>query len=157
MNLTPQSLQVGYRFGQSIFSELAPVTYLLDTSAISALMRAESPMASWLSSVGPDDRVIICVIVRGEILFGIERLAPGRRRTELEGRAGKLFAILPCEAIPAAAADRYATLKASQQRRGLPLDENDLWIAAMALALNATLVSSDSDFQSIEGLPVVRP
>ena len=107
MNLTPQSPQVGYRLGQSIFSELAPVTYLLDTSAISSLMRAESPMALWLSSVGPDDRVIFCTIVLGEILFGIERLAPGRRRTELEGRAGKLFAILPCEAIPAAA-DCYA-------------------------------------------------
>ncbi len=131
--MTPQSRQVGFRFARSIFSELPPVTFLLDTSAISALMRAESPMALWLASVGPDDQVIICAIVRGEILFGIERLAPGRRRTELEGRAGKLFAILPCEAIPVAAGDRYAMLKASQQRRGLSLDENDLWIAATAL------------------------
>ena len=131
--------------------------YLLDTNAISAVMRADSRMATWLSSIGVDDRVVICTITRGEILFGLERLAPGRRRTELEGKAGKLFAILPCEPIPAAAGDRYANVKVSQQRRGLPLDENDLWIAATALVLDATLVSRDSDFQAIEGLALVEP
>jgi predicted nucleic acid-binding protein len=133
------------------------VIYLLDTSAISALMRADARMASWLSSIGVDDRVVICTIARGEILFGLERLASGRRRTELEEKAAKLFAVLPFEPIPAAAADRYATVKASQQRRGLPLDENDLWVAATALAIGATLVSRDSDFHSIEGLAVVEP
>ena len=71
--------------------------YLLDTNAISALMRADLRMASWLSSIGPDDRVVICTITRGEILFGLERLAPGRRRSELEGKALRLFAALPCE------------------------------------------------------------
>ena len=131
--------------------------YLLDTNAISALMRADLRMASWLSSIGPDDRVVICTITRGEILFGLERLAPGRRRSELEGKALSLFAVLPCEPIPSAAGDRYANVKASQQRRGLPLDENDLWIAATTLAIDATLVSRDSDFQAVEGLAVVKP
>ena len=120
-------------------------------------MRADTRMASWLSSIGADDRVAICAIARGEILFGLERLAPGRRRTELEGKAGKLFAVLPCEPIPPAAGDRYANVKVSQQRRGLPLDENDLWIAATALVMNATLVSRDCDFQAIEGLSLVEP
>jgi predicted nucleic acid-binding protein len=133
------------------------VIYLLDTSAISALMRADSRMASWLSSIGADDRVVMCTISRGEILFGLERLAPGRRRTDLEGKAWRLFAILPCEPIPAAVGDRYAAVKATQQRRGLPLDENDLWIAATALSLEATVVSRDSDFQEIEGLALVEP
>lgn len=129
--------------------------YLLDTNAVSALMRGDARMASWLSSIGADDRVLICTITRGEILFGLERLAQGRRRTELEGKAWKLFAVLPCEPIPAAAGDRYANIKISQQRRGRPLDENDLWTAATALVVEATLVSRDSDFQGIEGLAVV--
>lgn len=131
--------------------------YLLDTNAISALMRADTALASWLSSLGADERVVTCAIVRGEILFGIERLAPGRRRTELEGKAARVFAALPCEPVPSAAGDLYATVKSTQQRRGLPLDENDLWIASTALALDATLVSYDSDFQSIETLAVIRP
>jgi predicted nucleic acid-binding protein len=38
--------------------------------------------------------------------------------------------------------------------RGLVLDENDLWIAATAFALDAVLLTRDSDFQQIEGLSV---
>jgi predicted nucleic acid-binding protein len=116
----------GFPFGRATFFDGSIVTHLLDTNKISALMRADARMASWLSSMGVDDRVAICTITRGEILFGLERLAPGRRRTALEGKAGKLFAVLPCEPIPPAAGDRYARVKISQQRRGLPLDENDL-------------------------------
>jgi predicted nucleic acid-binding protein len=85
-------------------------------------------MASWLSSIGVDDRVVICTITRGEVLFGLERLPQGRRRTE--AKALPLFGVLPCEPIPSSAGDRYASVKISQQRRGLPLDENNLWIAA---------------------------
>jgi predicted nucleic acid-binding protein len=133
------------------------VVYLLDTNAISALMPADLRMASWLSSIGVDDRVAICTITRGEIPFGLERLALGRRRTELEGKAVSLFAVLPCEPIPSTAGDQYANVKISQQRRGLPLDENDLWIAATTLAIGATLVSRDSDFRAVEGLAVVEP
>ena len=120
-------------------------------------MRSESRMDAWLSSVGPEDNVTVCVITRGEVLFGIERLAAGHRRTELEGKAARLFTVIPCQSIPVAAGDRYAILKREQQRRGLPLDENDLWIAATALALGTSLVSYDSDFQPIETLAVVRP
>jgi predicted nucleic acid-binding protein len=114
-------------------------------------------MAEWLSSVGPDDNICTCAITRGEVLFGIERLDAGRRRTELEDKANRLLSVIPCEAIPAAAGDRYARVKREQQRRGLPLDENDLWIAATALALGTTLVTGDSDFQSIQELSLVRP
>lgn len=84
--------------------------YLLDTSVISAVMRADAGMAAWLSSIGADDRVVICTIARGEILFGLERLAQGRRRTELEEKARKLFAVLPSEPIPPAAGDAYAKI-----------------------------------------------
>ena len=61
--------------------------YLLDTNAIGASMREDLRMASWLSPIGADDRVVVCTISRGEILFGLERLAPGRRRTDIEPHA----------------------------------------------------------------------
>jgi predicted nucleic acid-binding protein len=147
----------GFRSGPSISSEPGIVIYLLDTSAISALMREDTGMAFWLSTAGSEDRVVTCTIARGEILFGIERLASGRRRTDLEAKATRVLAALPCEPVPSAAGDLYAIVKKAQQRRGLPLDENDFWIAATALALSATLVTNDSDFQSVETLAVVQP
>jgi predicted nucleic acid-binding protein len=131
--------------------------YLLDTNAISALMREDARMASWLSSVRTDDRVVMCTIARDEILFGLGRLAQGRQRAEFEAKAQKLFAALPCEAIPPSAGDLYASVKLAQQRRELSLDENDLWVAATPLAISATLVSRDGDFQGIEVLAVLAP
>ena len=133
------------------------MTYLLDTSAISAIMRGDGKMASWLSSVGTDDRVVVCPVTRGEILFGLERLAAGKRRSDLEVKARILFAALACEPIPPGAGDHYAYVKVARQRRGLPLDENDLWIAATALAIGATLVTCDTDFREIQDLAIVVP
>jgi predicted nucleic acid-binding protein len=133
------------------------VTYLLDTNAISDLMRAAPRIENWMAGLDQADRVVTCTIVRGEILFGIARLPAGRRRAELEETGHQFLAALRCEPIPVEAADRYATLKLTRQQGGLTLDENDLWVAATALALGATLVSHDSDFAGIEGLSVVAP
>jgi predicted nucleic acid-binding protein len=74
---------------------------------------------------------------------------------KLEGEGRECFAALPREPIPERAGDSYAALKLVRQKRGLTIDENDLWVAATALALGATLVSRDHDFEGIDGLSVV--
>ena len=117
-------------------------------------MREHPKVDAHLASASSAERVIICSVVRGEIRYGIERLPQGRRRQELEAKATKLFAILPCEPVPEAAGDHYAMVKLARQRKGLALDENDLWIAATALTLGAVLISRDSDFQQIDELTV---
>jgi hypothetical protein len=71
-------------------------------------MREDPRLSSWLANLGPDDRIITCTIARGEVQFGLERLAEGQRRAILESKAEKVFASLPCEPVPAAAGDRYA-------------------------------------------------
>jgi len=108
-----------------------------------------------LANAATSDRVITCPIVRGEILFGIERLPQGSRRTLLADKARRLFAAVSCEGVPEAAGDHYARLKVDCQRKGLVLDENDLWIAATTMSLAAALVSSDTDFGRVDGLDVV--
>ena len=118
-------------------------------------MREHPGLDVHLATISPtDDRIFSCSIVRGENLYGIERLPEGKRREELEVKAAKIFKILPCEPIPEEAGDHYAKIKITRQRKGLILDENDLWIAATALALDATLISRDSDFHYIDGLKV---
>ena len=131
------------------------MTYLLDTNAISDLMRAVPRIENWMAGLDHGDRVVTCTIVRGEILFGIARLPPGRRRTELEETGRQFLAIVRCEPVPERAADFYAAVKLARRQRGLALDENDLWVAATALVLGATLVSRDGDFGGIDGLAVV--
>jgi tRNA(fMet)-specific endonuclease VapC len=128
--------------------------FLLDTNAFSDVMRERSQLDARLGALAPTDRVIICSVVRGEILYGIERLPSGKRRQDLATKATKLFAVLACEPVPEAAADYYAAMKVARQQKGLALDENDLWIAAPARALGSVLISRDGDFQQIEGLTV---
>ena len=131
------------------------VTYLLDTNAISDLMRAAPQIEKWMAGLDRSDRVVTCAIVRGEILFGVARLPQGRRRMELEEAGRQFLAVFRCEPVPEQAGDFYAAVKLTRQQRGLALDENDLWVAATALALRATLVSRDTDFKCIDGLPVI--
>jgi len=138
-------------------TEDAKLTYLLDTNAISLLMREDAGMAQWLACVEPGDRLLICTIVRGEVLFGLGKMVHGQRRRDLEAKAERLFDAIPCEAIPPAAADHYSAVKLDRQSRGLSLDENDLWVAATALAIGATLVSRDKDFEGIPALTVLTP
>lgn len=130
------------------------MSFLLDTTAFSDLMREHPKMDARLASISPTERICTCSIVRGEILYGIQRLPEGKRRGALEAKAVELFGIIPCEAVPAAAGDHYARVKVDRERRGLALDENDLWIAATSLAAGGVLVSRDSDFKSISGLQV---
>lgn len=126
--------------------------YLLDTSTCSLLMAHDPHVTSHFGLLSDvNDYVFTCTIVRGEILFGIERLPTGRRRRSLENQIVNLFAELPCLAVPEETADYYAQMKKQAEQQGTPLSDNDLWIAATAMTLNAILVTSDLDFQRIAG------
>lgn len=128
--------------------------YLLDTNAFSDWMREHPKLDTHLAGLPSSDRIVVCTIVRGEVLHGLARLADGKRKRDLQAKADELFATISCEAIPEPAADRYAEIKLARERAGLSLDENDLWIAATALALGAVLVTRDTDFRKISGLTV---
>lgn len=114
--------------------------HLLETTTCSFLMAHVPHVTDHLNSLSDlNDYVFTCTIVRGEILFGIQKLPIGRRRQVLENQAINLFEGLPCLAVPKEAADDYARLKSHAEQQGTPLSDNDLWIAATAIALNAIL------------------
>src|SRR5262245_16642274 len=99
-------------------------------------------------------QVVTCAIVRGEIRYGLERLPAGKRRTNLETKASNVFAVLPIEPVPPAAADVYGTIRRSLELVGHNPSDNDLWIAATALSLGAVVVSNDQVFNHVPGLTV---
>ena len=139
----------------SSISPGAIATYFLDTNAVSDLMGSASLLDLWLATLPETASVITCPIVRGEILYGLERIPEGKRRAKLKQDAMRLLDRFPCEPIPPNAAERYAATKWSREKQGLSMVENDLWIAATALALGATLVTRETDFDGIEGLTVL--
>jgi tRNA(fMet)-specific endonuclease VapC len=84
----------------------------------------------------------------------LESTPRGRKQRQLEATALKRFNQLPCEPVPESAGDHYGRVDREAERRGLRLNENDLWMAATALALDAIWVRRDSDFQPVPGLLV---
>ena len=59
--------------------------WLIDTSLVSEWVkpRPDTAVVSWLDEAD-EDRIFLSVVSLAEIRFGIERLAPGRRRTRLD-------------------------------------------------------------------------
>ena len=127
-------------------------TYLLDTTVFSLLVKEHPGVRGHLATLELTHRIVICTVVRGEVLYGLELMARGKKRQDLERKIMDLFASLPCEPIPEDAGNHYARIKRETERRGTRLDENDLWIAATSVSLGAILVTTDSDFQRVSGL-----
>ena len=126
--------------------------FLFDTNAVSDFMDRNPMVDQHLAAVAPGDRVVTSVIVRGEILYGLERLPRGTRRDALSSKAIAALSGMPCEGVPPAAADHYGRLKAAAERRGIAFDENDLWIAATALTIGAIVITRDADFYRPPGI-----
>lgn len=59
-------------------------------------------------------------------------------------------------ACDAETAQHYGRIKQGLRRRGRPIPENDLWIAATALQHQLVLVTRDDHFYLIEGLATER-
>ena len=49
-------------------------------------------------------------------------------------------------------AQMYGKVKSELKAKGRPIPENDIWIAATALAAKLSLVTADSDFEHVDGL-----
>ena len=125
---------------------------LLETNAVSDLMRDQAQIKARATAFA--GQIITCSIVRGEIRFGIDRMAAGKKKNDLEKRALVVFTSIRCEPITPQIADIYGPIRASLEAKGLPLDDNDLWIAASALSLGAILVTRDQVFGQVPGLMV---
>ncbi len=52
--------------------------------------------------------------------------------------------------------DTYAKIDAHFQRRGHVMGKNDLWIAATAIFFDATLLTTDTDFDQLDPLFLTR-
>lgn len=128
--------------------------YLLDTNTLSRLIGRDPKITARFAGIGAGNEAVTCTIVRGEMLWGIERLPRGRRREELSRVFVDLIKDVKSIPVPDAAAEYYAVVKQARKVAGRPILENDLWIAATSLAIGAVLVSHDNDVHGIAGLTV---
>ena len=128
--------------------------FLFDTDTLSqVLKRAPSPtLLARLATVPPDEQFTTAITV-GEMVYGAHR-SPRREQLlrQLEERLWPNLRILP---FARAAAETYGRVRAELERRGTPLSEPDLRIAAIALTHDCTVVTSNlRHFVRVPGLRV---
>ena len=116
--------------------------YLLDTNTVSHLIKRHPQVTQRLLAV-PMHQVCLSAITAGELAFGL-----AKRRETVALKAAVDEFLRRVEVLPwdEAVAQTYATLRAQLQSKGTPLAALDMQIAAHALHLKATLVSSDRAF-----------
>jgi len=130
------------------------VRYVLDTNAMSALMRGDLRVAARLNAVG---RAVVGVPhpVLAEIAYGIERLPRSKRREGLQERFDLVRTELARVPWTDEVSERFGTVKAELERRGRRIEDFDAAIAAHALTEEAVLVTANrDDMARVPGLKV---
>jgi len=126
--------------------------YLLDTD-ICIFIRQKRPaqVLYHFQRVRPGEAAL-SVITYGELLYGAARNAQGEKALE---RLRALISVIPPLPLPESAAEIYGAIRAELERRGEMIGNNDLWIAAHALASGLILVTNnEKEFRRVRGLKV---
>ena len=118
------------------------MTYVLGTNAVSALMKGSAAIVERLAATEPT-RVVVPQPVLAEIAFGIERLPRSKRRTALQERFDLICAEIRRAEWTDLVSQMFGRVKAELERQGERIEDFDAAIAAHALALDATLVTSN--------------
>lgn len=128
--------------------------YLIDTNILSDMMRDPEGRTAQrfrqIMQVAENARLCTSVIVQCELLFGIRRRTNPRWAVHYK-RVVESVDVLPLESN---VVSHYASLRTILKSAGTPMSANDMFIAAHALALDATLVSADAAFARVPGLKV---
>ncbi|HXW25526.1 MAG TPA: PIN domain-containing protein [Xanthobacteraceae bacterium] len=134
---------------------------ILDTNIVSALMQSErnAELERWLNRQ-PPDIFWLTAVSYFELRVGIERLAIGRHRQRLEEALERVLEIhIQNEILPVdeRAAGAAASIAATRERIGRPVDFRDTLIAGIVTANRADLATRNvRHFQDLD-VSVVNP
>lgn len=95
--------------------------------------------------------VYVPSIVFGELYYGAKKSA----RSDLNlARIDEFASSVEMIDVDFRDARLYGEIKDQLRKNGRPIPENDIWIAALAMRHELTLVTRDAHFQSVQGLKI---
>lgn len=125
--------------------------YILDTNIVSELARnPHGIVASRIAEVGPD-AICVSIITAAELRYGCAKKGSPKLLAQIEAILGSVQVL----ALDVPADTEYGGIRAELESAGKPIGPNDLFIAAHAYALEATLVTANvGEFSRIRALTV---
>ncbi|MCX6594619.1 MAG: PIN domain-containing protein [Acidobacteria bacterium] len=127
--------------------------YLLDTNTVSYIAKGRSLAArARLEALAEGEMACVSSVTEAELCYGLAR---ARASKSLELAIEGL--LLMANVVPWGRAEArvYGRLRNQQEAMGKPLGSLDMMIAAHAVALGATLVTSDLAFRNVRELLAV--
>ncbi len=130
---------------------MAALRYLLDTNIVSELVKQPKGSVARRLAMMPREIFAISIVVAAELRYGVVCKASPKLSQRVEAVLEGID-ILPMEEP----VDRhYGNIRAELSRMGLPIGQNDLFIAAHARALDLVLVTANvREFARVPGLLV---
>jgi len=122
--------------------------YLLDTNIVIALFADETSVKDHLAETG---EIYVPSIVIGELYYGAHKSSRAKDNLARIDDFAASNVVLGCDAETAR---HYGEVKNSLRLKGRPVPENDIWIAAIAVQHDFTVVSRDTHFSEVESLKV---
>jgi tRNA(fMet)-specific endonuclease VapC len=121
---------------------------VLDTSVVVAMLRRVPGLMERMRGA---QELLVPLVALGELEYGINLATPPQRQRE----AVRIFMEGVTLLLPTArTAAEYGRVKVALKAAGLPIPENDIWIAAYALEHGLPLATRDAHFAHVPGLIV---
>ena len=129
--------------------------YVLDTTAFSAVMRRDDDLLTLLKGYRPADIATVLPVV-AEIQFGIKRLVSDSKKCILlKSERDRLLSIIDVLPWQPESSENYGDIKADLERRGKPIDDFDIAIAAVAMSHKCGVITANlKHFERIQNLKI---
>lgn len=123
---------------------------LVDTNVIIRVLKGESELFSLFDEM---EELYVSSISIGELMYGAALSKKSDFNQELYfGFCNQMKIIY----VDSDIAKTYGTIKAQLKKKGRPIPENDIWIAATAITAGLSLVTADTDFENIDDLAIEK-
>lgn len=123
---------------------------LVDTNVIIRVLKGQTELFSLFDDM---EKLFVSSISIGELMYGAELSKKKDFNRELYFDFCNQMKIIY---VDSDIAKSYGKIKAQLKKKGRPIPENDIWIAATAITAGLSLVTADTDFENIDGLVIEK-
>lgn len=128
------------------------VHYLLDTNICIYIAKHHPPAVRARFARHAAHELAMSVITFGELRHGAEKSQAREKALTTLQQIARSIQVVP---LSEAAGEHYGQIRADLERAGLPIGNNDLWIAAHARSAGWTLVTNNTrEFSRVPGLQI---
>lgn len=123
---------------------------LMDTNVIVRVLNGDRELINELSKISS---LCTCTVVLGELMYGAAKSA---HVVQNKQNVKSFCSRYPLLGVSNIVAEFYGEIKKDLLSHGNLMPENDMWIAATALANDMTVITQDKHFEHIQNLMVIK-